>query len=417
MNPPFDAIERSRAADVKSLRLVSVFHYVAGGLIGLFASFFVVHIVLGVAALKSHDANSPLGDAAPFFIGIGAGFVTVGWTMAGLVAYAGRCLARRERHRFCMVVAGLSIPWFPLGSALGIFTLVLLGKPHIKALFDGNALPVPPGFPPGFAPAPPPPPVAAPPVDTKGWRSAEAKAAFSRHVGLVLAGVFGVQILLVIASVGVMTAGAVTTPMAIADVGGAARWGGRTWYIETAPGFGSPGSRRLASIDPASSAAPVAGPVIPAASTVLAADGPTLWILGPGVLARYDGGEVTVLPKEDAPRHPSRSFVHEGRPAIFDWGRTTIDMWSPEGSGWSRVPGSSRFISRREPGLPQAWTVLPSESGFDIVADFFGTLRSCHLDPSDGTLPEPARWDRLGGTAFYFAAVSRAGGLVVRSEE
>jgi disulfide bond formation protein DsbB len=52
------------------------------------------------------------------------------------MAYAGRCLAQRRRYLLCMVVAGIACIFMPFGTALGVFTLVVLSRPAVKAAFE-----------------------------------------------------------------------------------------------------------------------------------------------------------------------------------------------------------------------------------------------------------------------------------------
>lgn len=64
-------------------------------------------------------------------------FILSGWTLAVLLFIAGRCLARRKRHLFCLVVAGISCLFMPFGTILGVFTMVVLLRPSVKAQFQG----------------------------------------------------------------------------------------------------------------------------------------------------------------------------------------------------------------------------------------------------------------------------------------
>ena len=59
-----------------------------------------------------------------------------GWTAAVLLAWSGRCLAQRRRYIFCMVMAAIACLFVPLGTVLGVFTIVVLAKPEVKATFD-----------------------------------------------------------------------------------------------------------------------------------------------------------------------------------------------------------------------------------------------------------------------------------------
>ena len=66
---------------------------------------------------------------------IGSVIVVGGVTLGAFVAYAGRCLAQRRRHTLCLVVAGISCMMMPFGTVLGVFTLIVLLRPQVKAAF------------------------------------------------------------------------------------------------------------------------------------------------------------------------------------------------------------------------------------------------------------------------------------------
>ncbi|MCD9029261.1 hypothetical protein LDO26_13745 [Luteimonas sp. BDR2-5] len=130
----------SASADADQLRLLSIFHYILGGLTALLALFPVIHLVIGIALLGGHlapdDAESRFVGA--LFVGVAALFIGCGLVLAGLLLYAGRCLATRRHHLFCTVVAGVSCALMPLGTVLGVFTLVVLLRPSVKASFGAR---------------------------------------------------------------------------------------------------------------------------------------------------------------------------------------------------------------------------------------------------------------------------------------
>ena len=133
------------SADEEHLRLLSLFHYVSGALTAFFACIPLVHVAVGLAFVLSPEtvSSKPPEDAPPawfgwIFIVIGGFFVLAGWTLAILKIVAGRCLARRRRRTFCVVVACVCCLLPPLGTILGVFTLVVLNRPSVKALFDSG---------------------------------------------------------------------------------------------------------------------------------------------------------------------------------------------------------------------------------------------------------------------------------------
>ncbi|WP_345302884.1 hypothetical protein [Lysobacter hankyongensis] len=125
------------AQDLEHLRLLSIFHYIVAGITALFSLFPVIHLVIGIAMvsgkMEASDPNAAI--AGWFFIGFAALFIGLGLTFAGFIAYAGRCLRQRRRHTLCLVVAALECMMMPFGTVLGVFTLISLTKPPVKALF------------------------------------------------------------------------------------------------------------------------------------------------------------------------------------------------------------------------------------------------------------------------------------------
>lgn len=126
--------------DAEHLRLLSMFYYIRGGICAVFSCFFVIYIVIGLAATAglafAHDKNAPPAAFGLIFVFIGSFAVLGGWTWAGLQIYAGRCLAKRKHRMYCMVIAALSCLFLPYGTILGVFTLMVLQRPSVEQLFD-----------------------------------------------------------------------------------------------------------------------------------------------------------------------------------------------------------------------------------------------------------------------------------------
>ncbi len=135
--------------DAEHLRLLSIFHYVSGAVTGLFASLPLLHVAVGIALLSGAfpqpvangqmpGANAPMPPAAFgwVFITLGGLAVLFGWTCAGLIVFAGRCLAHRMHYTFCLIVAGIECLFVPYGTVLGVCTLLVLLRESVKPLFD-----------------------------------------------------------------------------------------------------------------------------------------------------------------------------------------------------------------------------------------------------------------------------------------
>ena len=134
--------DQSASKDLEHLRLLSIFHYVAAGVLGFFSCAFIFHIVFGLIFLLSPEAFDN-GEPPPTFMGwlfliMGSAAVLSGWTLAILLIVAGRFLKKHKRRIFCMVVAGISCLFMPAGTVLGVFTILVLSRPTVKTLFEAK---------------------------------------------------------------------------------------------------------------------------------------------------------------------------------------------------------------------------------------------------------------------------------------
>ena len=131
--------------DLQHLRALSICHYVMAGLSALFSSFFLIYLVLGIMFVASPSTMSGgSGPPPPAFMGwifimIAVGAILIGWTYAVLILLSGRFLAQRKHHLFCLIMAGVSCAVnVPIGTVLGVFTLIVLLRPSVKELFQAN---------------------------------------------------------------------------------------------------------------------------------------------------------------------------------------------------------------------------------------------------------------------------------------
>jgi len=123
--------------DIEHLKLLSIFHYVAAGMAAMVACIPFIHFFMGLAL-----ATGAFGDTDPEARPIGLVmalvalcFIAFGWTFAVLVAIAGRNLARRTRYTYCLVMAGIECIFMPVGTVLGVFTIIVLVRDSVKELF------------------------------------------------------------------------------------------------------------------------------------------------------------------------------------------------------------------------------------------------------------------------------------------
>src|SRR6266852_8468796 len=128
--------------DENQLYLLTVFHYVLAAITALFSCFALIYIGLGLAMiLHTESMSGSHGEPPPLFMGwiftlIGLAFLIAGWAYVICVILTARFLKRRKHYVFCLVMAGLGCMWVPFGTALGVFTFVVLLRPEVKAMFE-----------------------------------------------------------------------------------------------------------------------------------------------------------------------------------------------------------------------------------------------------------------------------------------
>jgi hypothetical protein len=136
--------------DDEHLRLLSIFHFVVAGMGALASLFPVIHLAMGIW-IVTVDPSGPGPGQGPagreevpralgwFFIVFASAIILLGLAFSACLAWAGACLRARRRRNFCLVVAGIACMFVPVGTALGIFTILVLLRPGVKARFEGMA--------------------------------------------------------------------------------------------------------------------------------------------------------------------------------------------------------------------------------------------------------------------------------------
>jgi hypothetical protein len=124
--------------DVDQLRWLQIFYYVTTGLLALAGCFPLIHLTIG-AFLAFGPAEGAKGDprlVGWIFMAIAIAIMAFLWTLAAMQYFVARNLERRRRHTFCVVVAAITAAMcVPLGTALGVFTIIVLMRPQVKAAF------------------------------------------------------------------------------------------------------------------------------------------------------------------------------------------------------------------------------------------------------------------------------------------
>jgi len=146
--PPSAELERAvnAAVDRDRLKVMEIAYYIAGGMTILTVSIFLIHFTLflflglnphvfdNAATSGRHDTPPPPG----LFLALAGLFgliIMLGWTFGAFQIYAGRCLRARRNYLLILIVAGFECIFIPWGTALGVFTFLVMQKLSVRALF------------------------------------------------------------------------------------------------------------------------------------------------------------------------------------------------------------------------------------------------------------------------------------------
>ena len=128
--------------DTEQLNLLAIFHYIVAGLAALFSFFPLLYTAVGVIFIfvARHGTAKPGEELPPEFLGwifavMGSVLFLIGIAMAICILIAGRSLALRNRYSFAFVIACIECLFVPFGTILGVFTIIVLSRESVKALF------------------------------------------------------------------------------------------------------------------------------------------------------------------------------------------------------------------------------------------------------------------------------------------
>jgi hypothetical protein len=125
--------------DLQHLKLLSIFYYIIAALIAFISCFALIYLIAGivfVAAPPPPSAGQPPPALGWMFIVISCGVLLLGWTWAVALMFAGWYLGRCRHYLYCLVLGCSTLLFQPLGTILGVFTIILLVRPSVKHLFE-----------------------------------------------------------------------------------------------------------------------------------------------------------------------------------------------------------------------------------------------------------------------------------------
>jgi hypothetical protein len=148
----YDAAAYWYARDAGHLKTLSICHYIWGALTAVLSCMFLVHVGIGIAVVNGRmssgapPANQPPAWFGWIFIVMGSFALLLGWAIAAGAIYSGYCMRTRRHWFFSNIIAGIACLWVPLGTVLGVFTIVILQRESVKALYGRPTRIAPPPF-------------------------------------------------------------------------------------------------------------------------------------------------------------------------------------------------------------------------------------------------------------------------------
>lgn len=140
-------IQDQARRDDDHLTMLSVGYYVAAALLLVWTVFPLLHLGFGTW-LALHPETFGMEEArhtrilGGIFIGLASAWLLFAVAMAATLFLVGRSLTRRRRYVFCLVAAGvLAALCVPLGTVLGILTIIVLLRPSVKEAFGRSVGP------------------------------------------------------------------------------------------------------------------------------------------------------------------------------------------------------------------------------------------------------------------------------------
>lgn len=119
------------------LQLLSTFYYVIAGLMALVGLFPILHLMVGLGAMGVAVGQREVFPAffGVLFAGMAVLMIAICWAVAFCLYLTGNYLRDRRHHMFCLVVAAISCASFPLGTVLGVLSILVLIRPSVKRQF------------------------------------------------------------------------------------------------------------------------------------------------------------------------------------------------------------------------------------------------------------------------------------------
>lgn len=127
--------------DEGHLRALSICHYILAGMNAFSGCVPLFHVTLGISmltgAFPGGRNNAQAEEVGLLFVVLGGSYSLYSWTLAVFNLLSARFLARHSHYRFCFFVAVIECVQMPQGTVLAVFTILVLSRDSVQALFAG----------------------------------------------------------------------------------------------------------------------------------------------------------------------------------------------------------------------------------------------------------------------------------------
>ena len=140
--PPL--LRDQRKVDADHLKLLSIFHLVGAGLALLGILFLLAHYAIFSTVFnnpKMWENQKQAPPPAEFFAILKWFYLIFAVWFAGsgiLNVVSGLCIRARQHRTFSMIVAGINCIHLPLGTVLGVFTIIVLLRDSVRELYEAE---------------------------------------------------------------------------------------------------------------------------------------------------------------------------------------------------------------------------------------------------------------------------------------
>jgi hypothetical protein len=133
------------AKDAEHLRLLAIFHFIFAafaiiGLAAIFTHFAIMQAIFSNPEVLKQSKSGPMpAEVMKILLLV---YVFIGLLMvlaAALNVFSGFFLRQRRYRMFSLIVAGLNCLQVPFGTALGVFTIIVLTRDSVRLAYESAA--------------------------------------------------------------------------------------------------------------------------------------------------------------------------------------------------------------------------------------------------------------------------------------